>query len=130
MYLYNFYIVEDAYRFPYITSKILSTLRGQIVPTFHKRVNKINKGLEGNFGTEVSDAKYSAVCCFCTNDSKAKLNTKPTNNIHFIRARAWCTGKTQRNWKEREVGGGIRMGNTCTSMADSCQCMTKPTEML
>ena len=31
---------------------------------------------------------------------------------------------------EREVGGGIRMGNTCNSMADSCQCMTKPTEML
>lgn len=76
--------MEDAYRFPYITSKILSTLRGQIVPTFHKRVNKINKGLEGNSGTEVSDAKYTGVCCFCTNDSKAKLNNKPTNNIHFI----------------------------------------------
>ena len=28
---------------------------------------------------------------------------------------------------EREVGGGIRMGNTCISMADSCQCMTKTT---
>ena len=27
---------------------------------------------------------------------------------------------------EREVGGGIGMGNTCKSMADSCQCMTKP----
>ena len=26
---------------------------------------------------------------------------------------------------EREVGGGIGMGNTCKSMADSCQCMTK-----
>ena len=45
-------------------------------------------------------------------------------------ARAWCTGKTQRNWVEREVGGGIGMGNTCNSMADSCQCMTEPTEML
>ena len=31
---------------------------------------------------------------------------------------------------EREVGGGIGMRNTCNSMADSCQCMTKPTEML
>ena len=31
---------------------------------------------------------------------------------------------------EREVGGGIGMWNTCNSMADSCQCMTKPTEML
>ena len=27
---------------------------------------------------------------------------------------------------EREVGGGIGMGNTCKSMANSCQCMTKP----
>ena len=26
---------------------------------------------------------------------------------------------------EREVGGGIGMGNTCKSMADSCQCMAK-----
>ena len=33
-------------------------------------------------------------------------------------------GKTQRNRVEREVGGGIGMGNTCKSMADSCQCMT------
>ena len=28
---------------------------------------------------------------------------------------------------EREVGGGIGMGNTCKSTADSFQCMTKPT---
>ena len=26
-----------------------------------------------------------------------------------------------------EVGGGIGTGNTCKSMADSFQCMTKPT---
>ena len=26
--------------------------------------------------------------------------------------------------------GGIRMGNTCKSMADSLQCMTKPTTIL
>ena len=50
--------------------------------------------------------------------------------MHETSARAWCTGKTQRNQVEREVGGGIGMGNTCNSMADSCQCMTKPTEML
>ena len=29
---------------------------------------------------------------------------------------------------EREVGGGIGMGNTCKPMADSFQCMTKPTK--
>ena len=47
--------------------------------------------------------------------------------IHETSAWAWCTGKSQRDWVEREVGGGIRMGNTCKSMAYSCQCMTKPT---
>ena len=40
------------------------------------------------------------------------------------------TGKTQRDRVEREVGGGIGMGNTCNSMADSCQRMTKPTAIL
>ena len=39
-------------------------------------------------------------------------------------ARTWCTGKTQRDPVEREVGGGIGKGNTCKSMADSFQCMT------
>ena len=34
-----------------------------------------------------------------------------------------------RGWRGR-WGGGIGMGNTCNSMADSCQCMTKPTEIL
>ena len=50
--------------------------------------------------------------------------------MHETSARAWCTGKTQRNRVEREVGMGIGMGNTCNSMADSCQCMTKPTTIL
>ena len=50
--------------------------------------------------------------------------------VHEASAQAWCTGKTQRDQMEREVGGGIEMGNTCRSMADSCQCMTKPTTIL
>ena len=50
--------------------------------------------------------------------------------MHEISAWAWCTGKTQRNQVEREVGGGIGMGNTCNSMADSSQCMTKTTSIL
>ena len=50
--------------------------------------------------------------------------------LHESSARAWCTGKTQRVRVEKEVGEGIGMGNTCNSTADSCQCMTKPTEML
>ena len=50
--------------------------------------------------------------------------------MHETSARAWCTGKTKRDQVEREVGGGIGMGNTCKSMADSCQCMTKTTIIL
>ena len=38
--------------------------------------------------------------------------------------------KGQKDQVEREVGGGIGMGNTCKSMADSCQCMTKTTTIL
>ena len=61
--------------------------------------------------------------------SIVKQITSP-GGMHETSARAWCTGKTQRDWVEREVGGGIRMGNTCKTMADSCQCMTKPTTIL
>ena len=30
--------------------------------------------------------------------------------MHETSARTWCTGKTQRDRVEKEVGGGIRMG--------------------
>ena len=61
--------------------------------------------------------------------SRVKQITSP-GWMHNIGAQCWCTGKTQRDGMEREVGGGIRMGNTHKSMADSCQCMTKPTTIL
>ena len=50
--------------------------------------------------------------------------------VYETSAQAWCTGKTQRDRVEREVGVGIGMGNTCKSMADSCQCMTKTITIL
>ena len=50
--------------------------------------------------------------------------------MHETSVRAWCTGKTQRDRVEGEVGEGIGMGNTCKSMADSCQCMAKTTTIL
>jgi len=34
-------------------------------------------------------------------------------------AQGWCTGMTQRDGMGREVGGGFRMRNICTPMADS-----------
>ena len=50
--------------------------------------------------------------------------------MHETSAQAWCAGKTQRDGMGREVGGGIGMGNTCKSMADSCQHMAKTTTIL
>ena len=61
--------------------------------------------------------------------STVKQITSP-DWIHETSARSWCTGKTQRDRVEREVGGGIGMGSTWKSMADSCQCMTKTTTIL
>ena len=40
-------------------------------------------------------------------------------------ALGWCTGMTLRDGMGSEVGGGFRMGDTCTPMEDSCQCMAK-----
>ena len=50
--------------------------------------------------------------------------------MHETSARGWFTGKTQRDGMEREVAGVLGMGNTCKSMADSCQCMIKTTTIL
>ena len=61
--------------------------------------------------------------------SRVKQITSP-GWMHETSSWAWCTGKTQRDRLEREVGGESGMGNTCKSMADSCQCMTKMTTIL
>ena len=61
--------------------------------------------------------------------SRMKQITSP-GWMHETSAQAWCTGKTQRDRVERDVGGGIGMENACESMADSCQCMTKTTTIL
>ena len=44
--------------------------------------------------------------------SRVKQITSP-GGMHETSARALCTGKTQRDRVEWEVGGGIGMGNTC-----------------
>ena len=61
--------------------------------------------------------------------SRVKQITSP-GWMHEASARTLCTGKTQRDQMEREVGGGIGMGNTCKTMADSCQCITNTTTVL
>ena len=61
--------------------------------------------------------------------SRVKQITSP-GWMHEISARGWCTGKTLRDGMRREAGGGVGMGSTCKSMADSYQCMAKPTTIL
>ena len=61
--------------------------------------------------------------------SRVKQITSP-DWMHETSARAWCIGRTWRDGVEREVGGGIGMGNTCKSMADSRKCMAKTTTIL
>ena len=48
--------------------------------------------------------------------SRVKQITSP-GWVHETSSRAWCTGKTQRDRVEREVGEGIGMGNTCKSIS-------------
>ena len=57
--------------------------------------------------------------------SRVKPITSP-GWMHETGAQGWFSGKTQRDGMEREVGGGIGMGNTCKSVAYSCQCKAKP----
>ena len=59
--------------------------------------------------------------------SRVKQITSP-GWMHEMGAQGWCTGKTR--GMEREAGVGIGMGNTCKSMADSCQCVAKTTTIL
>ena len=61
--------------------------------------------------------------------SRVKEITSP-GLMHETSAWGWCTGKTQRDRVEREFGEGIVMRNTCGSMADLYQCMTKTTAIL
>ena len=42
-------------------------------------------------------------------------------------AQGWCTGMTLSG---EEGGRKVRVGNTCTPMADSCECMAKTTTIL
>ena len=61
--------------------------------------------------------------------SRVKQITSP-GWMHETSSRTWCSGKTQRDRVEREVGEGIGMGNTCNCMTHLCQCMTKTTTIL
>ena len=67
------------------------------------------------------------VCCIAGRLFTAEPAGNPLFALHML-LRVYR--KTQRDQVEREVGGGIGMGNTCKSMSDSCQCMAKTTTIL
>ena len=51
-------------------------------------------------------------------------------SMHETGCSGMVHGMTLRDGMGKEVGGGFRMGNTCTPMADSYQCMAKTTTIL
>ena len=55
----------------------------------------------------------------CSHEIKRRLflGRKVMTNLDSILK---STGMTRRDGTEREVGGGFRMGNTCTPVANSC----------
>ena len=57
--------------------------------------------------------------------SRVKQITSP-GWMHETGAQGWCTVKVQRDGMVR----GVQDGNTCKSMADSCECMAKTTAVL
>ena len=86
-------------------------------PCHFKNLDSVGEGKDGMF------QENSIETCIL---SRVKQIISP-GWMHETSARTWCTGKTQRDRVERELGGGIGMGNTCKPMAVSFQCMTKPT---
>ena len=45
-------------------------------------------------------------------------------------AQGWCTGMTLRDGMGREGRGRVRIRDTCTPMADSCERMAKTSTIL
>ena len=62
----------------------------------------------------------SKSCCKILSSKTLKTQSKCSVLVHWDDPEGW----------DREVGGEFRMGNTCKSTADSCQCMAKPTTIV
>ena len=104
-----------------------------VMITLYAKQKKRHRCTEQTFGLcgrrqgwDVSREQHCSLKYITCILSMVKQITSP-GWVHETSAQGWCTGKTQRDQVERELGGGIGMGNTCKSKADSCQCMTKTT---
>ena len=103
--------------------------RKMVMITLYAKQKKRHRCIEQTFGLRGEGEggvfqENSIKTCIL---SRVKEITSP-GRMHETSAWTWCTGKTQRDRVEREVG--IRMGSTCKSMANSCQYMTKTTTIL
>ena len=93
-----------------------------------KRDTDVQNRLLDSVG-EGEGGMFSVQCTATSILLRVKQTTSP-GWMHETGAQGWCIGMTQRDGMGREVGGGIGMGNTCKSMADSCECMAKTTTIL
>ena len=97
-------------------------------------INSLSDALTSRKGKASHPLRFNAIVSLCFSwgllefsQIQRSWKTSPEKQItspgwmHETSAQGWCTGKTQRDGMEREAGGGIGMGNTCKSMADSCQ---------
>ena len=83
-----------------------------------------------DFGT-LGEGEGGMICENSTETSiLSRVKQTSPGWMHETSAQGWCTGKTQRVGMGWEGGAGIWTGNTCKSMADSCQCMAKTTTIL
>ena len=103
--------------------------RKMVMITLYVRQQKRHRCIEQAFGLcgrgwgwdDLGECHWNMYIIICETNHQSRFDAWDR-----VRARGWGTGMTQREGVGREVGGGFRMGNTCTPMADSCQCIAKP----
>ena len=101
--------------------------RKMVTITLYARQQKRHRCIEQSFGLCGRGWRWDDLGEWHWNVRYHMWNESPVQVRCMIQgAQDWCTGMAQRDGMGREVGGRFRMGNTCTPMADSCQCMAKP----
>ena len=86
--------------------------------------------LAPQFNFSLSSIWFPLTLHRCCSQKNSKTSCMQISDIRVYFSQILTYVKGLRDGMGREVGGGFRMGNTCTSMADSCQCMAKTTTLL
>ena len=88
-----------------------------IMITLYERQQKRHRCIEQSFGLFGGGMIWENGIKTCIISYKKRI-ASPGCRIQD--AWGWCTGTTQRDGRVRDVGGGFRIGNTCTPVMDSC----------